>query len=565
MRAFRRAQEISLRVATCLHKTFPSMVSTTLSQLLERARVRFGVEVEILDSRLKNLYPEGGTDLSRSIKDSAAVRGVLLAALAAGRPHRLESSGHQYRIYPLSRSAPRRHPGGLLAIRRNGTGVSDSMDTEPWSDLARAMVEADFAAVDSLSDERQRSRRLTGALRFLEFVMDAVDEIAVVQALVHAAAVWYDVDSRVYRRSVTGDLVLHTWLPGVEPDAEGLVLNPHLVGNQIDLIRLESGGELGTLATGHEAVVVPLTAAGRAEWALVLIGTVPPDADAVLRLVGRAAGAQLASLAARRSQEARAQFEALLSEPTKAPELLAVRAVHMLAHAVGAGSASLTLLRNGQARRIAALGAVVADAAGAGTHVPTADRLMGQLPLGGEDFATLELTSVAGMPFTPEAVGVFDACAAVLRTWIAGALSSFDVPTTLPYDMATDTPGFSVRIQEELERARRFDLRLCLILVDFAAPADAGARLQEALRSELRGSDVTGKMSGSQVAALLTHTDALGLDIVVRRLKLRLADAAGHLNVSDLKLGQAAFSPEVRTAEALLELALRQAEPVIVH
>ena len=63
-------------------------------------------------------------------------------------------------------------------------------------------------------------------------------------------------------------------------------------------------------------------------------------------------------------------------------------------------------------------------------------------------------------------------------------------------------------------------------------------------------------MGGTQVAALLTHTDALGLDNVVRRVKQRLADAAERLNMSDLKLGQAAFSPEVRTADALLELAL---------
>jgi hypothetical protein len=67
------------------------------------------------------------------------------------------------------------------------------------------------------------------------------------------------------------------------------------------------------------------------------------------------------------------------------------------------------------------------------------------------------------------------------------------------------------------------------------------------------------------VAALLTHTDAMGLDNVVRRLKQRLADAAERLNVSNVKLGQAAVSPDVRTAEALLALALRHAEPLIVH
>jgi hypothetical protein len=62
------------------------------------------------------------------------------------------------------------------------------------------------------------------------------------------------------------------------------------------------------------------------------------------------------------------------------------------------------------------------------------------------------------------------------------------------------------------------------------------------------------------VAALLTHTDALGLDNVVRRLKRRLADTAGGLNVSDMRLGQAAFTPEIATADALLSLAVRQAD-----
>ena len=118
-------------------------------------------------------------------------------------------------------------------------------------------------------------------------------------------------------------------------------------------------------------------------------------------------------------------------------------------------------------------------------------------------------------------------------------------------------PPFLTRIQEELERARRFDLRLSLILIDVRAPSDTMAQLQEALRRELRGSDVTGAMGGTQVAALLTHTDALGLDNVVRRVRQRLADTAERLNVSDLKLGQAAFSPEVRRRAA--GLALRQA------
>jgi hypothetical protein len=66
------------------------------------------------------------------------------------------------------------------------------------------------------------------------------------------------------------------------------------------------------------------------------------------------------------------------------------------------------------------------------------------------------------------------------------------------------------------------------------------------------------------VAALLTHTDDRGLDNVVGRLRRRLADAADRLNVAQLRLGQAALSPDCRTADALLSRAVREAE-LVVH
>ncbi len=193
------------------------------------------------------------------------------------------------------------------------------------------------------------------------------------------------------------------------------------------------------------------------------------------------------------------------------------------------------------------------------------DRIVCMLELGGDDVAALDLHAGSGRQFSTDDAVVARACASALRTWLAGTLTSFDATAAILDVNAAGVPPFLTRIQEELERARRFDLRLSLILIDVHAPSEAMAQLQDALRRELRGSDVTGAMGGTQVAALLTHTDALGLDNVVRRVRQRLADTAERLNVSDLKLGQAAFSPEVRTADALLELALRQAEPVIVH
>src|SRR5207249_4427329 len=83
------------------------------------------------------------------------------------------------------------------------------------------------------------------------------------------------------------------------------------------------------------------------------------------------------------------------------------------------------------------------------------------------------------------------------------------------------------RIEEELERAKRFDLRLSLVLIDVPRQVpgaqDALAQLHETVRRELRGSDVLGKMGGQRVAALLTHTDAPASHKVVGRLHRLLA------------------------------------------
>jgi hypothetical protein len=541
------------------------MVSPALSLLLERARVRFGLDVEVLDARLKSMYPEGGTDLKRIIEDSPDVRRVLLEALAGGRTERLEGDGLHYRLYPLGQSPKRRQAAGFLAVRHSNAD-NTPYDAEPWSDLARAVVETDLAASETLADERERSRRLVGALRFLEYIAETRDESTLAEAVVQATAVWHDVDSRIYRRDLSGDLVLEAWLPGVQPDAASRRLTSDVASDVADLRRLASASELGETGAGHDALLVPMTAAPRPEWVLALIGGVPLEAEFLLRLIARAAGAQLAGFAERRGLEARQHFDSLLADTRRAPELVAVRVVHGLAETLDASAGSLSLTRKGLTRRIAAVGPAFGESvAELAEDRFSPEALSCAIPLGGEDCAALELRAAQGRTFSPDDAVVAKACTSALRTWLAGTLTSFDATAAVLDVPAEGVPAFLTRIQEELERARRFDLRLSLILLDVSAPSETMTELQEALRRELRGSDVTGAMGGSQVAALLTHTDALGLNNVVRRVRQRLADAAERLQVTDLKMGQAAFSPEVRTADALLELALRHAEPVTLH
>jgi hypothetical protein len=98
------------------------MLSSSLSQLLERARTRFGLEVEVLDAGLRHVYPVPSTSLGRLIEESPAVRQALLDALADGRPEQFDGADGQYQVFPLRRTARLRQASALVAVRRSERG-----------------------------------------------------------------------------------------------------------------------------------------------------------------------------------------------------------------------------------------------------------------------------------------------------------------------------------------------------------------------------------------------------------------------------------------------------------
>ena len=544
------------------------MLSTSLSQLLERARTRFGLEVEVLDAGLQHVYPDSTTALARLIEESPVVRQALLDALADGRPEQLEATEGQYQVFPLRRPARLRQASALVAVRRSERTSSASDEEKAWPELARAIVEADFAAADALTDERQNSRRLLATLRFLKHLVETDVEADLGHAIVQAAAVWFDVDARIFARDLAGNFVLHTALPGAQVEDSARRLNATWLEGASEAVRLGSISEWGQSAGGSEVVLVPLSVNASPDWVLALIGSFPADAESLFAVLGRIVGVQLETIRTRRRDRTREHFESLVEQGGSVPELLAVRIVRELTNTTSAASASLILNRDGRERRIVAIGtsaeapAAPTDALGPWRFTPT--EFVCTLPLADGIFATLDLRAPAAEPFRPDAELVVRVAARVLQCWLAGA-----EPSLADLTRETVRPAVSEfvrRIEEELERAKRFDLRLSLVLIDIPGTVtghqDATSIMKDAVRQELRGSDVLGTMNGDRVAALLTHTDGVGSHKVVGRLRRRLGEAAGRLNVPGVKVGYAAFSPECRTAEALLAQAAQDAQPV---
>jgi hypothetical protein len=533
------------------------VLSHTLSDLLEQAHIRFGLEVCLVSRDLEVLFPGLPTELGRSVTSSGPVRREVEEAQAMGRLHEFTHEGAEYRVYPL-RAAGRRAAGGTLVARNPQDGKNAWDDTSGWFVL-RSIVEADIAAAECLAEERQHSRRTLAMLRFLRFLVDADSEGAVTQALVQAAAIWYDVDARIYRRNLLGDFMLHTWLPAVEPGPHSGRLGSEVLGSGPELVRLPFLEESAD-AAAQTALIVPLRGSSSPEWLMALVGTVPADSDLAFEAVGRVAGAQLELLRQRRAESLRQRVQGLFSQ-TGPPERIAVRAVRELMELTEAGTAAITLTKAGSSRRLVRIGAVGEEVTSTtGKRLFAPDQFVCPLPLADGMDATLELRPPADGVFTTEAALMTRSFADVLTVWL-GAIA----PTLSELGEEPRVPcGFERRIHEELERAQRFDLRLSLILIESEAPLTSVTLLEQALRRELRGSDVLGRLSANRLAALLTHTSSEGLSNVVQRLRRTLAHTLESFDVPGLLLGQAAFSPDLRTADALLSEAARQARPVVV-
>jgi GGDEF domain-containing protein len=278
---------------------------------------------------------------------------------------------------------------------------------------------------------------------------------------------------------------------------------------------------------------------------------------------------QLETIRSRRRDRLRERVESMIEQGAAVPELLAVRVVRELVDLTGAAYASLILNRRGQERRLVSIGtSAEAPSTSAGGDTSTrfaASQFVCRLPLGDDVFGLLDLRPLPSESFSLEAQLTTRVVARVLQSWLAGVEPALhDVSREAARPAVSE---FARRIEEELERAKRFDLRLSLVVIDVghspAVDESVASLMQDTVRQELRGSDVLGTMNGLRVAAILTHTDSSGSLQVVGRLRRRLAEAASRLNLSGVRVGHAAFSSECRTAEALLSHAAREAEPIV--
>jgi hypothetical protein len=526
--------------------------------LLDKIRTRFNLPVEVLDANLSAVSPGAGADFYAAVNADPAVREQAAAVLKTARPQIIKADGAQFQVQPLRAHGRGRRPIGLLSLRMELPLEGQALATvlEPWMDLLRSTLESDLALVEGLGEERLEARRAIAALRFMGQTSAFETEAEVIRAIIHAAAVWFDVDARVYRRTLGGDRVLHAHLPGapVPPEAEILLTAPPPPGRLRRVPFLELSEDL-RWSTG-DVVLASLGTDSPEEWVLTLAGSVPTSAEPLITGLAQTLASQLTVRLHRRMQAVRDTVQRIITRADTEEQIAQAVLAH-LAKETGATCGALTLHTEGTVHRLALFGNARPTVTVPRDPLLAPDQLI--YPLGVRDGVVVIDLRTEGT-FTLEASRVLQAAAQMLHVWVVGRDRSRAVSMPAPI------VDFAKRIGEELERAKRFDLRLSMVLIDLdgGTDTDAGtlARVVDAVRLELRGSDLLGVLDRGRIAALLVHTDAAGMTSVVPRLRRRVADVSHAMGVGFPRMGRAVFSDACRTPVALVSEAERSLEPV---
>jgi len=544
-------------VSTSVDRTDEAAIhpSPAVLALLDRVRTRFGLALEFLDSGLRPVSPIYGDHFYTAMGADPEIRRRASAVLKSGRAETIATPSGAYQVQPIRSQGRGRRALGLLALGLDAPGLGAS--AEGWGDILRTTLDAVLAAATALREERLDARRGTAALRFFSQMLTVDSEAEMTRAIIHAAAVWFDVDARVYRRTLVGDYVLHAHLPGVQGAADsqlpvGTVPPPGKLrripfADLPDAFRWSTGDVLlATLFAGEED-----------DWVLVLGGNLPPAADTLVAALAQSLASQLATRSQRWLQQVRDTFEQLVvrEEPV---EQIAFQALRLLIDLTGASAGALTVYEGAHVRKLAAHGSANPLSTVPREPLLAADQFVYPMPLGHGRTAVIDLRSE--IPFSVDGSRALRSAGGIVRAWLAGHGASLRSQTS-----TEPAHSFAQRIAEELERAKRFDLGLSVVVIDLvggAAPERTKEQVLAAIRAELRGSDLLGVLDDSRIAAILVHTDAAGMSSVVPRLRRRVADLTRALGVPFPRLGPAAFSDECRTASTLLSKAMQNLEVV---
>jgi hypothetical protein len=391
-------------------------------------------------------------------------------------------------------------------------------------------------------------------MRFLAQMHEIAGERELVQSVIQAAAVWYDLDARAYRSDPSGRFVMDMWLPGAEPAGYPSELDCAAFVARGGSVRVSSMADLEQLGwRGFQGEVVLLPVARRQEipWLVVIAGTIDREAEANLAVACQMAGAALEQLGARQAHEVQARLARRIADGQGPLTVLAQAAFEELLAAVSAARGRLVVRTPGETQGVTL--AVVGSALAA-TPLPDLepsrtefgpDRVVTVARLTGGGAAAAEFRAFDRVPFTRGQALLAEAGMTLLGSWLSGVTSATGGRLAEQAGEVRPAPTLEDAIGGEMERVRRLSLKGGVLVASFAGGGAPGERavvsLVEAMREELRSSDLLGQLSTGEIAALLVRASADGVVSAAWRVRKRLEALARERRLPPIELGHALY------------------------
>jgi hypothetical protein len=529
-------------------------ISESVATLLDLIQFRLGASIEVVDTSLRPAQPARQGEFAGAVEEPV-VRAHCLGVLRTGESCIEGGLAAPVAIYPLRLD---REISGLILVTRSGGRAAqhaegdETQKLQTVSLMARAILEDDLARTRQLARHSERIRRLQGILRFLGQLKSLHGGSDIMQAVVQAATVWFDLDCRIYHASADGGYGLLAALPGLDPPDVRQRLDGRRLREICAARHVTSMTDLEFLSgPARRGSALVLGAGLDDEVILVLIGAIDSEVELTFNAIAQALGGELQVAARARLAHWQRRLADRASPADVADERVLLQMIEELCVAVGAAGGRLSIQRGDTQRTIAAL-----DATGeAGKRLMRGDperRHQRVLSIGPDLRLDLELWGRPA-PFTFEPLADVDAWSLALVPWVAGSRIVGGDEVLAASD--AEEAAFERLVHQEVERAKRFDLGLALVLIEPGGAMPAGA-LSDAVRTELRASDLWGPIRGGRMAVVLVHSGPKGAQSVVRRIGDRIAGLLTGTQRAAVRLGQAVFSSEVDSGEALIAEAL---------
>ena len=500
---------------------------------------RLDVAIEIVDQRCLPMLPVGSGHTAAALRrlittETSPLQSAISNATPAS-PQAVAVDGTVCVCFALA-------PAGVLILARQVTEGGASAE-EHRHDLERIGSWLAGAVEASLANEPgsagAESHMIASLQRLLDEAVSRGSVRSVVSAFVETLAVWRDLDVYGYVAGTGGQFLLSVSPLGADHSEMSAELDDEAMPADRAMVRLPVSDikRLGLGSVARDVLIRRISTDTGASWLMVFAGTVDSRDEPRLTVYSDLLRESLNDLAAETIDRVVAAILQHLSRTSEPIDVTAQSALDEVIAAVGARHGALAVTTAGSTQ---ALAVGNTDLVTASDHRAAPDRLVVQSAHGGDVMAL----AVAGEDgrFTAHERDILEAAVALLQPWALAALQRSGQAERrvahLPFQAWIERLA-SETIQEGGHAS------VILISIPDVALRPGFMQTQVAkIRNQLRPSDFTGNLTGSEIAVLLRDTPADDAAFVRARLKKLLEEDDGAGDAIRPSIGMISCSPE---------------------